>query len=952
MIKLYPTTFTGDVEGLQSGLSGTVVTFEQNMKDVAKMMEGQLLPRKPDILPSLITISFIGRGKLPRRWLQNTFRVRRNIVFDALGWYRGHNGYFRKVSISETNLALLPEDNIPRELEALICQTSDPEVAAMEEGGYVPLPEQNGKDVEIVSSGDCEPSAAGSSEADVIPLHYTGFHDTDMNTTTASELQQWGMARLWGDGKEGGYAVRHSTKPASDFPSPFSDMNFSELTFPSLFPYGMGGFEKTRPIEISLKDHIRWALEYHDRRFRLHPHFPFTMFSIVQKREAMSSAKIQMSGPDAERQMRIISSVTPKDLKQSAEEEDAKKPISNAAVRTLRKHVFGAAARVEGSDAACMAHRSKIWSTTMMEGPPTVWITINPADIHNPIAQVFARVDIDLDNFVKETGPDSTARARNVAQDPFAAAKFHHFIINTILETLFGIKVNRFLIQRKTGVFGELNAYLGVDEVQNRGTLHTHMLLWFRHAPSVDETTSLLKSDDFRQKMVEFIKRNVRAYMPGFEDKTSVEKIEKDPNAGYSRPPNPSLPSYEDRLQAHELTIVQAEQVHKCQKGRCLVVKKNGLWGCKRNAPFEKSEDDVVEESGKWRCKRSYEFMNSWNPSVTVNVGCNNDIKPLLNGREVVNILFYNSTYMSKAQKHQFNISAVLAKGMESHLRRVEDEARKELERGQKTLLFRMLNSINREQELSAPLVMSYLMGWGDVHSSHMYTVLRWNTFSSQLRRMFPALKWQKMITKEVTESSTNRNEFTQEEVPNETLTVADNGTVFAKSQFTDYVLRGTNLNHICLLDFIVDTYDEAQKESKRADSGAESSGENQRGRPRNLRSKYDSRHPNALTRERVIRSNDHRNLPNVTGGWFPKRDDDDTKDAFCASMLMLLKPWRNLAVDLKTVTETWESAYSAFISKADAKRKFIIAGTQFLHQAQTAMDNAKKDEAAGGGRP
>jgi len=31
-------------------------------------------------------------------------------------------------------------------------------------------------------------------------------------------------------------------------------------------------------------------------------------------------------------------------------------------------------------------------------------------------------------------------------------------------------------------------------------------------------------------------------------------------------------------------------------------------------------------------------------------------------------------------------------------------------------MLFRLVNTVNHEQELAAPMVMSYLMGWGDTY--------------------------------------------------------------------------------------------------------------------------------------------------------------------------------------------------------------------------------------------
>ena len=70
----------------------------------------------------------------------------------------------------------------------------------------------------------------------------------------------------------------------------------------------------------------------------------------------------------------------------------------------------------------------------------SIWLTINPDDLHDPIAQVFVGEQIDLDAFQSHIGPDAFHRACNVAQDPCAAAEFFHFIVQTIFETLFQVK--------------------------------------------------------------------------------------------------------------------------------------------------------------------------------------------------------------------------------------------------------------------------------------------------------------------------------------------------------------------------------------------------------------------------------------------------------------------------------------------------------------------------------
>lgn len=44
------------------------------------------------------------------------------------------------------------------------------------------------------------------------------------------------------------------------------DPNHLLGSFPTLFPYGKGGFEIERPVKVSYEMHIRWALAYHDKR--------------------------------------------------------------------------------------------------------------------------------------------------------------------------------------------------------------------------------------------------------------------------------------------------------------------------------------------------------------------------------------------------------------------------------------------------------------------------------------------------------------------------------------------------------------------------------------------------------------------------------------------------------------------------------------------------------------
>jgi hypothetical protein len=565
--------------------------------------------------------------------------------------------------------------------------------------------------------------------------------DTDSNTVSAHELLQQGLMNMWEEGKEGAYAVRRGTKPVRDYPvAEDSEGNFFEKAFPCLFPYGEGGIERQRRVPVGFTENVRWALQYWDRRFRVHETFPFVAFGIAQRRQALNSARVQLKRRTFERDAHIMSTITVDQLRKAAEEENAHLPLSNAAVRLLRSHVHAISGRVQGSDQARYQVRSQIWSTAVMLGPPTLWMTINPADINDPIAQVFAGEDINLDNFIALAGPDKDRRAKNIADDPYAAAKFFHFMISTIVETLFGIKVTKYQVKSTMGVLGEVAAYIGLDEVQARGMIHWHALITLRHSPSADEILQLLKTQEFRSKVTAYIAANIRAYLPGFESAASVKVLPRESEIAYNRPPHPYSGTYEAELLEFERRVARLEQLHTCRLRRCLVFDKKGQLRCKRRAPFQCSADAFVDENGSWCPKRLYAYMNGWNPSVLINARCNNDLKILTNGGDARNITFYVTSYATKKQAKTHSLSAIMAKGYNYHLNHPNRDYLDHIRDNQRLLFFQLVHAISREQELSGPLVISYLMGWGDVQRSHTYSPIHWSFFFFWEPRLFATM--------------------------------------------------------------------------------------------------------------------------------------------------------------------------------------------------------------------
>ena len=150
-----------------------------------------------------------------------------------------------------------------------------------------------------------------------------------------------------------------------------------------------------------------------------------------------------------------------------------------------------------------------------------------------------AGAEIDLDDFCNTAGPDGVDRAMNMASDPYTSARLFHFMIQTILITLFRIaKHHNRIFERREGIFGLVRSYIGTVEAQERGSLHLHLLLWLEEAPTSSELREALKSEMFREKIKSYIMETICADLDG-KKTPEVLAIPKVDSVSYLRPLDP-----------------------------------------------------------------------------------------------------------------------------------------------------------------------------------------------------------------------------------------------------------------------------------------------------------------------------------------------------------------------------------------------------------------------------
>lgn len=283
---------------------------------------------------------------------------------------------------------------------------------------------------------------------------------------------------------------------------------------------------------------------------------------------------------------------------------------------------------------------------------------------------------------------------------------------------------------------GKVQSYIGTVEAQGRGTLHLHTLLWLKDAPTAHEMNTVLKSETFREKIKHYIENVIHADIEG-KDREAVSNIPKEQSVSYARPVNPRISSSQE-ADAQEKKLARVLQFHQCTLAACLKMVKGKLV-CKRRAPFAIAREAWVDENGNWGPKRLCDMLNTWNPGIMHCIAANHDIKMISSGKDTATITYYITNYATKKQERSSNTSALLAKAIA--FSKTADRKQNDLNVINRKLITRCANSLNCYREFSAPEVMTYIMGWGDVYESHHYVSIFWDDAMKSLLHVFPELQ-------------------------------------------------------------------------------------------------------------------------------------------------------------------------------------------------------------------
>jgi len=119
----------------QSALKGNCISFPQDVINIATT-----LPLDLDDLCDSLKIIFVGCRPPQRNQLKNILTVRKKKVFEALQWIRQNNPLYHNVTINQSIINKLPDDDVPECLWTTMEISTNVEAAENERESYIPDP--------------------------------------------------------------------------------------------------------------------------------------------------------------------------------------------------------------------------------------------------------------------------------------------------------------------------------------------------------------------------------------------------------------------------------------------------------------------------------------------------------------------------------------------------------------------------------------------------------------------------------------------------------------------------------------------------------------------------------------------------------------------------------------------------------------------------------------------
>jgi hypothetical protein len=673
-----------------SGIKGHMITFGQKPETI---FEKTSLPGSADDLPSVVHIIFVYQKSKPNELptlqsSKNVLSVNRNKIYQWLCFLKQHNPLYANVVIDHTALSTYPDDDsIPTSLHQSVSTVQDIASAdTIAELGTVPG-----------HVGLTAVDSAHQFQQSMVyenTLHYQELYGSikeqlsSKKTTKRKFNENQTLAMISGN------QFFNSRDPA-----------YYASLFPVLFPLGIGAPLDNRPKTLALKLFVKRSLSLSGSLFRTHALWMFLTYDQLRQIEIFSTLKLRLQSMPHSSLARI-ESLTLDQIQEAVDLKNNGLPLPEGHhANSLMNAVRLSGGSLQYTQQFRSAARDQIRATIVQYGSPSLYITISPADHKHILSYAMALQSFDLNaDSLPNALFDSDYRSKLAAEHPVDNSEFFHVIIREILGSLFGFKNTDM-----SGIFGPVTTYYGMVESQNRGTLHIHMLLWLKNAPSPDALYNQLESDSqFKDRLFQYLDSIIH------QDTDRIPKpAEQDDGSQYPVAYGPILSPHllnTTSMHGHLHAAIKEFQTH-VHMATCF---KNNKTTCRMRKPSPLFDEALFDsKTGEINQRRVDGMINSFNAYLTLITNSNTDIQFLLKTKSCLSVMYYITNYITKDTDGVSNYFAVCHAAKQSVIDRPITTAIEGLSSVQlhvRALLIRIHGMLNSANQVCSNVVATLLL--------------------------------------------------------------------------------------------------------------------------------------------------------------------------------------------------------------------------------------------------
>ena len=268
-----------------------------------------------------------------------------------------------------------------------------------------------------------------------------------------------------------------------------------------------------------MKTQIKHLFKLTDHRFQEHYSFLFTAFNILQQHAILLHTSLKVKRSNFNAIADGFATVSPESVHIVSERVAWGDTITanndeERKVLALMQEVKVITSHVPGSSASKIAMQNEIRGLMMEKGLPSFYVTINPADVFNPLVKFLAGSEIDIDNLLPDQVPEYWEQSKLIAKNPTVAAKFFNIYMKAFIYALLGFDPQQRNIEG--GILGVVKAYYGCVEAQGHGTLHCHMMIWVEGGLNPNEIKDRVLDGDteFKDWLLMFLDDTISNLIP------------------------------------------------------------------------------------------------------------------------------------------------------------------------------------------------------------------------------------------------------------------------------------------------------------------------------------------------------------------------------------------------------------------------------------------------------